>query len=194
MGYNTFNYCKEYVDEIIECSTDETCEAIQLIFEECRTIMEPAGALSLAGLLKYININKTFNENYISILSGANMNFTRLRYISERSNNTEILLAVSISEKSGSLRNFCTILDSPDITEFNYRYSNNENAYIFVGINTNNKNKLLQKLNNNGYTYKDFSDNDLAKTHIRYQVGGKIERILMKLYIDLIFQKNKVLY
>ena len=173
VGYNTFNYCKEYVDEIIECSTDEICEAIQLIFEECRTIMEPAGALSLAGLIKYININKTFNQNYISILSGANMNFTRLRYISERSNNTEILLAVSISEKSGSLKNFCTILDSPDITEFNYRYSDNENAYIFVGINTNNKNKLLQKLNDNGYNYKDFTDNDLAKTHIRYQVGGK---------------------
>jgi threonine dehydratase len=173
IGKLPFEYCKKYVDDVIECSTDEICQAIQIIFEENRSIVEPAGALSLAGLIKYININNCKNLEMISILSGANLNFSRLRYISERSNIHEILLSVKIPEKSGSLRTFCKLLNSPDITEFNYRYSDNNIANIFVGINTEDKQNILTILNKNNYELIDLSNNEVAKTHVRYQVGGK---------------------
>lgn len=174
VGFNNFNYCKKYVDEMILCSTDDICESIQLIFEETRVIMEPAGALSLAGIINYIKKNNVKNMNYVSILTGANINFTRLRFVAERSTKNEILLAVKIKEEPGSLKKFCTLLDSPNITEFNYRYSNSEYAYIYVGILTDNKNDIINKLIN--YDILDISDNELAKTHLRYQVGGKINQ------------------
>ena len=174
--YKYFNYCKKYVDEIVLCSTDDICESIQIIYEETRVIMEPAGALSLAGILNYIKKNNVKNMNYISILTGANLNFTRLRFVAERSTKNEILLAVKIKEKPGSLKKFCKLLDSPNITEFNYRYSNDKYAYIYVGILTDNKNQLINKLKN--YEILDISNNELAKTHLRYQVGGKINNII----------------
>lgn len=177
IGKNTFKYCKQYVDEIVECTTDETCESIQLIFEETRVIMEPAGALSLAGIIKYIKKNNCQNLNFISILSGANMNFTRLRYIAERSIKNEILLAVKIPEKIGSLKQFCTLLNSPNITEFNYRYSDSFDAYIFVGIYSDNKIDLIKQLIKNKYETTDMTDNELAKTHTRYQIGGKVNSL-----------------
>ena len=183
IGDITFEYCKKYVDDIIECSTDEICETIQTIFEDTRTIVEPAGALSLTGLIKYTEQTNCKNLNLISILTGANMNFTRLRYIAERSNREEIILAVKIPEQSGSLRQFCKLLNSPDITEFNYRYSDKNDAYIFVGIYTKNKTDLLKSLSYNKYETIELTNNEIAKTHTRYQVGGKIDKL-----------KNEVIY
>lgn len=175
VGKYTFSYCKKYVDEIVQCNTDEICESIQLVFEETRVIMEPAGALSLAGIIKYIVNNSSKNLNFISILSGANMNFTRLRYIAERSIKNELLIGIEIPEIPGSLKKICTLLDSPNITEFNYRYTDNDNAYIFVGIQTNNKDIIINKLRKHCYKIIDLSNNEIAKTHIRYQIGGGLQ-------------------
>lgn len=191
VGEHTFNYCKQYVDEIIECTTDEICESIQLIFEETRVIMEPAGALSLAGIIKYIKNNNCEHLNFISVLSGANMNFTRLRYIAERSIKDEVLIAVKIHETPGSLREFCTLLESPNITEFNYRYSDTNNAYIFVGIHTNNKQLILNKLTDHNYMVVDLTNNELAKTHIRYQVGGQINSSINELLYQFDFPEKQ---
>ena len=176
IGTIPFDYTKKYVDDIIQCTNDEICEAIQYIYEENRTIVEPAGALSTAGLLKYCKQYNLTNKNVISILSGSNVNFTRLRYIAERSVQNEILLSVKIPEEPGSLHKFCNLLESPNISEFNYRCSDNSNAYIFVGIYLDdfaNKIDIINKLNKNNYKTIDISDNELAKNHIRYQVGGK---------------------
>lgn len=122
VGIHNFKYCSKYVDEMILCSTDEICESIQLIYEEIRVIMEPAGALSLAGIVKYIKKYNVKNMNYISILSGANMNFDKLQFIVERSTINEILLADKIKEEQYSITNLYTLLNSPNITKINYRY------------------------------------------------------------------------
>ena len=171
VGSLTYEYCKKYVDDIITCSTDEICIAIQDIFEENRIIAEPAGALSIAGINKYIEKNKCINKNFIGILSGANMNFTRLRYIAERSIKDEYLFTVQIDEEPGSLQKLCDILNNYNISEFNYRYNNKNKGIIFIGILTNNKNKLLNILSKN-YKILDISNNKLAKEHTRYQIGG----------------------
>ena len=191
VGEHTFNYCKQYVDEIIECTTDEICESIQLIFEETRTIMEPAGALSLTGIIKYIKHHNCKNLNFVCLLSGANMNFTRLRYIAERSIKNEVLIAVKIPETPGSLKEFCTLLESPNITEFNYRYSDITNAYIFVGIHTNNKQHIINKLTDHKYVTIDLTNNELAKTHIRYQVGGKTNSSMNELLYQFDFPEKQ---
>lgn len=175
-GTLSFEYVKQYVDDIIQCTNDEICEAIQYIYEENRTIVEPAGALSTAGLIKYCKRNNYINKNVISILSGSNMNFTRLKYIAECSTNNEILLSVKIPEHPGSLQQFCNLLNSPNITEFNYRCSDINNAYIFVGMlldDISTKSNIIKILNDNKYNTIDITENDLAKTHIRHQVGGK---------------------
>ena len=171
VGSKTFEYCKEYVDDIITCTTDEICTAIQNIFEETRIIAEPAGALSIAGATKYIETNGCLNKNYITILSGANMNFTRLRYIAERSIKDEYLFAVNIDERPGSLQKLCNLLENNNITEFNYRYNRKDKGTIFIGILTDNKDDLLKNLSDN-YNIIDISDNKLAKDHTRYQVCG----------------------
>ena len=191
VGNIPFKYCQQYVDEIIECTTDEICESIQLIFEETRSIIEPAGALSLTGLINYIKINQLKNKNFVSILSGSNMNFTRLRYIAERSTKDELLLCVKIKEKPGSLKEFCTLLNSPNITEFNYRYSDKRNAYIFVGINTCEKNEVISKLKMNQYETIDISENELCKTHTRYQIGGKIDNSINELLYRFDFPERQ---
>ena len=171
VGSKTFEYCQKYVDEIITCSTDEICTAIQTIFEETRTIAEPAGALSIAGATKYIENNGCINKNYITILSGANMNFTRLRYIAERSIQDEYLFAVTIDERPGSLQLLCNLLGNNNISEFNYRYNRKDKGTIFIGILTDNKSELLKTVSDN-YKVTDISDNTLAKEHTRYQVCG----------------------
>ena len=171
VGSKTFEYCKKYVDEIITCNTDEICTAIQNIFEETRIIAEPAGALSIAGVTKYIENTGYLNKNYITILSGANMNFARLRYIAERSIKDEYLFAVNIDEKPGSLQKLCNLLENNNITEFNYRYNRKDTGTIFIGILSDNKDNLKKILSDN-YDMIDLSDNKLAKEHTRYQVCG----------------------
>jgi len=173
---------------VITVSTDEICASIKDIFEQTRVISEPAGALSLAGLQKYCQSSQG-DESLVAILSGANMNFHTLRYISERcelGEQKEAVLSVKIPEEKGSFRNFCKALSGRVITEFNYRYADSanasnptQNANIFVGVRlggeSNERQKLIQSLQQQHYELTDFTENELAKLHVRYMVGGKNE-------------------
>jgi len=179
IGEKTFEVAKQFVDEVILVSNDELCAAIKDIYEDVRSISEPAGALSTAGIKKYLQTHDLKNENLVSIVSGANVNFDRLRYISERADigeNNEAIIAVTIDEKPGSFLKFCEMLKDHSITEFNYRYGSDAQARIFVGISLNEglkeKQVLLDRLSNT-FDVLDMSDNSIAKTHIRYMVGGR---------------------
>ena len=180
VGDETFRLCKEHVDEIITVDTDHMCAAIQDIFEDTRSIVEPAGGLAIAGAKKYIVDNKVENQNLIAICCGANVNFDRLRHIAERAaigEEKEMLLAVEIPEEPGSFRHFCEALGRRGVTEFNYRYSDATKAHIFVGVELRHGNterrELVGKLRDTGYRVEDLSDNELAKLHIRHMVGGR---------------------
>ncbi len=181
VGKIPFRIAKLCVDEMVTVKTDEICAAIKDIFEDTRAIAEPAGALALAGMKKYIKEKSLADLNIAIIVSGANMNFNGLRYISERTEigeKREALFAVTIAEKPGSFKQFCELLgDRRAITEFNYRYSNNKKAVIFVGVRTDagsaEKEQLIKQMTDNGYDFEDLSDNEVAKLHLRFMVGGK---------------------
>ena len=179
IGAKTFKLTKGIVDSSITATTDEICSAIKDLYEETRVIAEPAGALSLAGARKYILSNKIKGKNIATILCGANMNFDRLRHVAERADigeSTEIILGVTIAEKPGSFKKFCSIIGKRAITEFNYRFSDNKDAQVFVGIKTtkglDEKKEIIKKLKSNGYKCHDMSSNEMAKLHVRYMVGG----------------------
>ena len=179
VGDETFRLCRELVDEIVTVDTDETCAGIKDIFEDTRSIVEPAGALAVAGLKKYLEMHETTGETFVVINCGANVNFDRLRHIAERAavgEHEEMLLAVEIPEKPGSFREFCKALGRRGITEFNYRYSDARNAHIFVGVQLRRgrqeHEELVRKLSDLGYPLADLSDNEMAKLHIRHMVGG----------------------
>ncbi len=180
VGRKTFALCKECVDDIIRVNTDELCSGIKAIYHATRSIVEPAGALGMSGLLKYIRDTDCENQTLIAVNSGANMNFERLRYVAERTmigEQQEALFAVTIPEAPGSLKRFChDLVGDRNITEFNYRLADRNNAHIFVGISiTNNKERELfsRELTAAGYDNFDLTENELAKTHIRYMVGGR---------------------
>ncbi len=179
VGENTFNIAQQVVDEMLLVSTDETCAAIKDVFEDTRTMLEPAGALATAGLKKYIAKNKLINKQLIAITSGANINFDRLRHVTERSElgeNREVLLAVTIPEKPGSFKDFCKTIGNRPITEFNYRYSDSTSAQVFAGVKLTEgieeKQQLIQSLEAAQYPVLDLSDNELSKVHLRFMVGG----------------------
>jgi threonine dehydratase len=179
VGDETFRLCRKYVDEIITVDTDQTCAAIRDIFEETRSIAEPAGALALAGIKKYVAREKARDATFVAVIGGANVNFDRLRHIAERAavgEQREMLLAVEIPEQPGSFRRFCEIIGRRSVTEFNYRYSDAAKAHIFVGVELRHgqaeRTRLINKLNSLGYPVQDLSDNELAKLHIRHMVGG----------------------
>jgi threonine dehydratase len=181
IGETTYSIIKGIVDQVILVSNDEICAAVKDIFEDTRSIAEPAGALATAGVKKYLEVNKTKDQNIVAIISGANVNFDRLRYIAERADlgeHNEAIIAVTIDEKPGSFLNFCNLLDNHAITEFNYRYSNGGEAHIFVGVELtgglDEKHKLITKLQKS-FEVLDMSDNSMAKTHIRYMVGGRAD-------------------
>jgi threonine dehydratase len=168
------------VDEVITASADEMCAAIKDIFEDTRSIAEPAGALALAGLKKYVDRYGSENQTFIVIDSGANTNFDRLRYISERTEigeKREAILAVELPEKPGAYKRFCQALGKRNITEFNYRYADSHAAQVFVGIQVsaenNDREDLVAMLVKKGYTVEDFTDNEMAKLHTRHMVGGR---------------------
>lgn len=178
-GEEPFRIASEYVDEVITVSSDEICAAIMDIFDDTRSINEPAGALAVAGLKKYLEIENCQNQTLIAIASGANMNFDRLRYIAERAElgeQREAVFGVTIAEKPGSFHQFCRTLGNRGITEFNYRFSDNNQAQVFVGVQLSKgkaeKHALFQQLQNDGYAFTDMSDNEMAKLHIRYMIGG----------------------
>ena len=180
VGDETFRLCREYVDEIITVDTDHMCAAIQDIFEDTRSIVEPAGGLAIAGAKQYIVDNNVEAQNIVAICCGANVNFDRLRHIAERAaigEEKEMLLAVQIPEQPGSFRHFCEALGRRGVTEFNYRYSDSAKAHIFVGVELRHgiaeREELVSKLRDAGYPVEDLSDNELAKLHIRHMVGGR---------------------
>ncbi|MDY6993381.1 MAG: threonine ammonia-lyase, biosynthetic, partial [Pseudomonadota bacterium] len=185
VGQLPFELAQHYVDDMLLVSTDEICAAIKDIFEETRIITEPAGALALAGLKQYIAQTQCSQQHLVTIASGANMNFSRLGYVTERTElgeQREVLIAVTIAESPGSFRQFCHALGQHVITEFNYRYADKAQAHVFVGIHLSNgvkeKMQLLARLADKGYAVIDMTDNEMAKSHIRHMVGGHTPYIL----------------
>jgi threonine dehydratase len=179
VGDETFRLCQQLVDDIVTVDTDQICAAIRDIFEDTRSIVEPAGALAVAGAKKFLRDSETRDETFVVINCGANVNFDRLRHIAERAavgEQREMLLAVEIAEKKGSFRVFCKALGRRSITEFNYRYSDSSKAHIFVGIELRRghaeRQEIIDTLHELGYPLEDLSDNELAKLHVRHMVGG----------------------
>jgi threonine dehydratase len=179
VGEEPFRLAQLYVDEVITVSTDEICAAIKDIFDDTRSIAEPAGALSVAGLKKYVEREAVKGQTLVAIDSGANINFDRLRYVAERAQvgeHREILLAVTIPEQPGSFLAFCRLLGGRSITEFNYRFFDVARAQVFVGISSNglesDRATVIGYLQGEGFAVTDMTANDLAKEHIRYMVGG----------------------
>jgi threonine dehydratase len=179
IGQHTFEVCKDYVDEVITVSTDEICAAIKDIYDDTRSITEPAGALSVAGIKKYVEREGCTNQVLVGIDSGANVNFDRLRHVAERAElgeKREAIIAVTIPEQPGSFKTFCEAIGKRQITEFNYRYHSDGEAHIFVGVQTHPESDpraaLVQGLRDQGFPVLDLTDNELAKLHIRHMVGG----------------------
>lgn len=178
-GEETFRITRDTVDEIILVSNDEICAAVKDIFEDTRSIPEPAGALAVAGLKQFVNREKIKEKELVAIFSGANVNFDRLRHIAELTalgEHREALIATTIPERPGSFRTFCHDLGARLITEFNYRYSDNTIAHVFAGIQLRHgveeKDNLIAHLKEKGYEVVDLSTDEVAKMHIRYMVGG----------------------
>jgi threonine dehydratase len=180
VGKAPFSLARRYVDEVITVSNDEICAAIKELFEDTRSIAEPAGALSAAGLRKYVQTNRVRGRTLLAINSGANVNFDRLRYISERTElgeHRELLLAVTIPERPGSLMALCRVLGGHDITEFNYRYADKSQAMVLLGVLLSSRPdaaaRVQRQLRKSGYLPIDLSENELAKVHVCHMVGGR---------------------
>ena len=188
IGDETFRLCQKYLDGMVLVDSDEVCAAMKDLFENVRAIAEPSGALGLAGLKKYVKQNNLEGKNMAAILSGANLNFHTLRYVSERceiGENREALLAVTMPEQPGSFLKFAHVIGNRAVTEFSYRYADNQKACIFVGVRTINeaeKADIIADLTKNGFDVEDMSDDDIAKTHIRYLMGGRVSNRNERLY------------
>ncbi|MCS3456905.1 threonine dehydratase [Aeromonas sp. BIGb0405] len=185
IGTETFRLCNQYLDEVVTVSNDQICAALKDIFDDCRAIAEPSGALSLAGLKAYSEREQVKGGRMAAILSGANVNFHSLRYVSERceiGEKREGMLAVTIPERKGAFLDFCRNLGSRMVTEFNYRYSDAEQASLFVSVRLTGGDEELGQieahLNGNGYPVVNMTDNELAKNHVRYMIGGRPARPL----------------
>ncbi len=179
IGKEPFRIIRQTVSRVITVSTDEMCAAIKDIFEDTRSIAEPAGALALAGLKKYVEAESVQHKDLLAIVSGANTNFDRLRYISERTEigeQREAVISVTVPEQPGSFKRFCRALGRRNITEFNYRYADRGQAQIFVGLSVvpggDDLSRLITQLDERGYCAEDLTHNEVAKLHIRHMVGG----------------------
>ena len=183
VGEETFNIAKDYVDDMVRVSTDEICAAIKDVFEDTRSVLEPAGAVGLAGLKKYCQQHQWQGKTLAVTASGANMNFDRLRHVSERTEfaeRREGVLAVKIPEEPGSFKRFCQAIGGLNITEFNYRYADDRQAVIYVGVEIRNAEQLDQlivSLQQDGYETLDLTDNEMAKLHLRHMVGGRGQNV-----------------
>ncbi|WP_028632089.1 threonine ammonia-lyase, biosynthetic [Pseudomonas parafulva] len=179
IGQHTFDICRHHVDEVVTVSTDEICAAIKDIYDDTRSITEPAGALGVAGIKRYVEMHGVTGHTLVAIDSGANVNFDRLRHVAERAElgeKREAIIAVTIPERPGSFKAFCEAIGKRQITEFNYRKHTSDEAHIFVGVQTHPENDpraaLVQQLVDQGFPVTDLTDNELAKLHIRHMVGG----------------------
>lgn len=190
VGNKTFEICHELLDGLVKVSNDEICAATQDIYEDARVIAEPAGAIALAGIKKHLPTLVDRPKNVVGLLCGANVNFNRLRYIAERADlgeQKEAIIAVTIPEEPGSFLNFCGVIGERSITEFNYRYAEDTEAHVFVGVALKrgqaDKNDLINALESAGYSPIDLSANETAKSHVRYMVGGRASQAVdEKLY------------
>jgi len=178
VGVETFRLCRALVDEIVLVDTDAMCAAIKDVFEDTRAILEPAGALAIAGAKVYAAREKLHGKTLVAVACGANMNFDRLRFVAEQAElgeQREAIIAVTIPERPGSFKTFCSLLGPRNVTEFNYRYATAAAAQVFVGVQVQNRGetaRLLRELRTHGLDALDFSDNELAKLHVRHLVGG----------------------
>ncbi len=178
VGAETFRLCREHVDGMVLVDNDAICAAIKDVFEDTRSILEPAGALALAGAKEYAKRNGLGGKTLIAVASGANMNFDRLRFVAERAEvgeHRETVLAVTIPEKPGSFEKFCRLLGRREVTEFNYRFADAKLARVFVGVAIQDREeglRLVENLRRHHLPCLDLSDDEMAKSHIRYMVGG----------------------
>lgn len=179
IGKETFKIARRYVDEVITVNTDEICAAVKDTFDNVRSIVEPSGALALAGLKRYVERTGVRDQQLVAIASGANMNFDRLRHISERADvgeHKEAIIGVTIDERPGSFRRFCQDLGKRSVTEFNYRYAGDAEATIYVGVGIktpDDRREILSSLTGKGYDVVDMTDNETAKLHVRHMIGGR---------------------
>jgi threonine dehydratase len=180
VGEETFRLAQQYVDEVILVTTDQICAAIADIFQDTRSIAEPAGALAVAGIKRYAARENCADRTFIALNCGANMNFDRLRYVAERADigaQREALFAVEMPEATGSFLKFCELLGQHSVTEFNYRYADSRSAQVFVSLALTNaraeRDELCRSIRAAGFSVNDMTDNEMAKLHVRYMVGGR---------------------
>ncbi len=179
VGRETFRLCRELVDEMVLVDTDEICAAIKDIYEDTRTVVEPSGALALAGAKRWLARRRAKGRTVVAIACGANMNFDRLRFVAERAElgeHREAVLAVTIPERPGSFRALCELLGKRSVTEFNYRIADAKEAHVFIGVAVSGReetDRLIAQLDRAGLEAVDLSDNEMAKLHVRHLVGGR---------------------
>ncbi len=194
VGEETFRLCKEYVDEMVLVDTDAICAAIKDVFEDTRSILEPAGALAVAGAKEYARQHKLKDKNLIAVSSGANMNFDRLRFVAERAEfgeQREAVFAVTLPEKPGAYKKFLSLIGKRNVTEFNYRYHTASEAHVFVGVQVADRKeslKLVDSLQKHGYPTLDLTDDEMAKNHIRHMVGGHAPAVCEKGLHELLYR------
>ncbi len=183
VGEETFRLCQQYVDAMVRVDTDAICAAIKDVFEDTRAVLEPAGALAVAGMKAYAAEHKAKNKTFVAVASGANMNFDRLRFVAERAEvgeQREAVLAVTLPERPGAYRRFLSLIGVRCITEFNYRFNNPAEAQVFVGVQVASRAeslKLVEQLRKHGYATLDLTDDEMAKLHVRHMVGGHAPQV-----------------
>lgn len=197
VGKETFRLCQKLVDDVVLVDTDEICAAIKDVFEEVRVILEPSGALSVAGMSAYLKKKKIQNKTCVCVLSGANMNFFRLRHVSERAEigeQREAIFAVTIPETPGSFKKLINAIGNRAITEFNYRYADPKNAHVFMGIGIEDRDEIksiIQKLKDKGFPAVNLTNNELAILHLRHLVGGKATNAKSERFVRFDFPERK---
>src|SRR5574343_451701 len=194
VGEETFRLCKEYLDEVTLVDTDPICAAIQDVFEDTRSILEPKRSYALAGAKEYARQHKLKDKNLVAVTSGANMNFDRLRFVAERAEfgeQREAVLAVTLPEKPGAYKKFLSLIGKRNVTEFNYRYNTAAEAHVFVGVQVSDRKeslKLVESLQKHGYPTLDLTDDEMAKNHVRYMVGGHAPAVCEKGLRELLYR------
>jgi threonine dehydratase len=196
VGVETFRLCRQYVDEMVLVDNDAICAALKDVFEDTRSILEPSGALAIAGAKEYAKRHNLHGKNLVAVASGANMNFDRLRFVAERAElgeQREAVFAVTIPERPGSFRKFCSLVGNRHITEFNYRYADPQQAHLFVGVSVHNRaeaSRLIEMLERHELPAVDLTDDELAKSHIRYMVGGHAPQVAHELVYRFMFPER----